>query len=42
MMWVGQMPGDIQMGSHGDYSLRALHGCGKGVFVIVWELGAAA
>lgn len=29
------MPGGIQMGSHGDYSLRALHGCGKGVFVLI-------
>lgn len=43
MMQVEPMPGGIHMGSHCDYSLRALHGCGKGVlFLIAWELGAAA
>lgn len=37
------MPGAIQRGSHGDYSLRSLHGCGKGVFVLIaWQLGTAA
>lgn len=31
------------MGSRGDYSLRALYGCGKGMFVLIaWQLGAAA
>lgn len=43
MMRVGPLPGGIQMGSHGDYSLRVLQGCGTGVFVLIaWQLGAAA